>query len=135
MRSIYKFILLSVISMGFKSELQKENSLVLIIKCNDKLVRNGYVHFLSNDVLVNDIGIVGWELIEKGCKNCKVQRDGSFKIDLNEVQSHYNKSNKDSIQCVLRCENGLGFFFKIPLKADTINLAFSHTLDNDCFFK
>jgi hypothetical protein len=101
---------------------------------NDKRVNYGFIHFQSNDEIINEISVVGMEMDERNCKDCKINRYGILEVYKNDLSKLYNQSGKDSMWCNVRCNNGFGYFCKFKLTSDTIVINLLDTIENPCFF-
>ena len=99
----------------------KKNYYVIILHDDDnKKITEGYIHLLSNDVIVNDIMLCEWDLEEKKGIH-KIPKNGLFKIDRLEIEA-YNQIKSDSISIIYRCNEGLGTWYRLPLGVDTVRL-------------
>jgi len=83
-----------------------------------KVITNGYLHILSNDLQVNDISFCEWDEIEKKGKN-KIPKNGYSKVLKTLIEAN-NKMKSDSISIVYRCDKGLGNVYRLPINLDTV---------------
>ncbi|VXB19762.1 hypothetical protein FLAVO9AF_120052 [Flavobacterium sp. 9AF] len=100
---------------------------------NNEPVKNGYIHFLSNDELINDISTIGLDLEEKYNKKCKIDKNGFLKINKKYLQKKHNNIGKDSMRCIVRCGHDFGVWEKFKISDDTIKINIIFSEYKDCF--
>jgi hypothetical protein len=120
MKKLAKYIILVTVFPFLSSFHYKWETKDIVILLKDKFqkrVNKGFIHVLSNDLIVNDISWYEWSKLEKRGVG-RISKDGSFILTKREIERN-NKIKMDSIGLVYRCEQGIGFFFKVSLKNDT----------------
>jgi hypothetical protein len=113
-------------------KISNKNNDVIILRFYDitgRVITKGNVYFLTNDLSINDISLDELKRQEK-LGIGKLTPKGIYTIDRRYLNKNYNKSNKDSLSALFRCDNTYGEVFRFKISDDTANIYGLHSCAN-----